>query len=115
MWEKIQNKLKGFAGALLEPLIILSLAGMILIVGYILALEFMPESTQVTSGWSQSHLKAHSAALQPREDAAIRCFPSSGIRSTSLPPRNGSMMITGMPRAAAALRPTRPACVCSSR
>ena len=47
MWEKIQNKLKGFAGALLEPLIILSLAGEILIVGYILALDFMPETVRL--------------------------------------------------------------------
>lgn len=51
MWEKIQNKLKGFAGALLEPLIILSLAGMILIVGYILALEFMPETLQLVGNF----------------------------------------------------------------
>ena len=57
----------------------------------------MPERTTVTSGWSKSQRNAHSAAVQPRSFSAIRFFAFAGKRSTSLPPRSGSMMTIGMP------------------
>ena len=75
---------------------------------------FMPDSTQVTSGWSHSQRSAHSAGVQGRGLAANSRRASSGSRFTSLPPRSGSMMITGSPRAAAACSPARPAWLCSS-
>ena len=58
--------------------------------------------------------QASSAAVRPFGSPAMSCFAPAGSRSTSLPPRRGSMMITGMPLAAAASRPARPAWLTSS-
>ena len=80
----------------------------------IISSEFIPESTHVTSGCSHSHRKASSAGVRFLESFAIRFLAFSGRRSTNLPPRKGSMIITGMPFFAAACNPARPACVCSS-
>ena len=75
---------------------------------------FMPERTQVTSGWFHSQRRAHSAGLRRGVWRSIRALAFSGSSSTSRPPRSGSMMITGMPFSAAACSPFRPACAFSS-
>ena len=77
--------------------------------------EFMPESTQVTSLWSQSQRKPHSAGERFGSWAAKSFLASGGSALASLPPRSGSMMITAKPLPAAYFRPVRPAWECSSR
>ena len=75
----------------------------------------MPDRTTVTSGWLYSHRNAQAAGVHPRWFSAISFFASGGSACTSFPPRSGSMMMTGIPFAAAACSPSAPACVCSSR
>ena len=62
-----------------------------------ISMEFMPESTQVTSGWLYSHFSASSAGVRCCSSLRNNSFAGSGSRFTRRPPRNGSIMMTGSP------------------
>ncbi|OQB37495.1 MAG: hypothetical protein BWY05_00776 [Euryarchaeota archaeon ADurb.Bin165] len=77
-------------------------------------ISFIPERTMVTSGWSQSHLNAHSAGVLFISAWSSILFISSGRFFASFPPRSGSMINTARSFSAAYLRPSRPAWLYSS-
>ena len=79
-----------------------------------ISMEFIPDRTQVTSGWSYSHLKASSAGVWLSPLWLNRAFADSGSRFTRRPPRRGSMTMTGSPFALAYFKPSTPAWEVSS-
>ena len=48
---KLQNAMKQFASAILQPALILSLIGVILIFGVLLSMDFMPEPLQLVGNF----------------------------------------------------------------
>ena len=85
------------------------------ILSFTISREFIPDRTQVTASWFHSQRKAHWAGVRPAGWAAKMSRAVWGRWVTSLPPRRGSMMMTGRPFSWAWSRPRRPAWECSSR
>ena len=77
-------------------------------------MEFLPDRTQVTSGWSYSHLNARAAGVRPWGSFWNSALAVWGSMFTSRPPRRGSMITTGRPLAWAYRRPSTPAWEVSS-